>query len=393
MNKTLARGNILFYGAYILYFTLCAIQNIQLLYNTPFLSMMELLKLFSVAVVIVKIFTEQIYQSKDFVCICAVMLLVFIACVCNRNLDLFYCVCFMIGLKDIVFSKVLFITFIIHMCIFAGMAVGIQTGIVQSQMYGAVVWAGTMLSEDSLGRYNLGFIHPNTASALVLFTTLIYMCIKKKCYFIDLVAVICVNYLVYQKTGSRTCFLITLVFLPLMYWFGNKLRLRKYWKVIFILSPLIIILTATFAQIFYTEDNLLLAKINQMLSGRLGLGHRGFLDYGVTLFGQKTLWVTNDNPYGLPYNYVDSAYMRILLENGIIVFILLCIITVVTMQRLVRTQNYKLCIAFLTLLVHSMVEVSIYNMSWGPFCLLMGQMGIIESGKELKYAKQEKGYL
>ena len=104
--------------------------------------------------------------------------------------------------------------------------------------------------------------------------------------------------------------------------------------------------------------------------------------------GKKILWISDfNNEYGLPYNIVDCAYMKILLENGIVVFIFLCIVIVMTMYYLVKMKNGKLCVAFLSLLVHSMVETSICDISWTPFCLLMGQMAVLDNNKEQKDAK------
>ena len=361
MNKTLTRGEILFFAAYIFYFAVNMIKRTGILNLILIPNVLGLLEILSVFIVALKILSEKAYKNRDFIVIVFTILLIFISCVCNANFDLFFSVCFMIGMKDISYQKMLKVTFLIQIVIFITIAAGILTKTIPNQLTGTMVWANTIIDDNAVGRYNLGFSHPNVASGVVLFSTLVYMCLRNRCSLAELFIALTVNYLVYQKTGSRTCFLMILVFLPFMYWFSNKKNMQKYWRVLLTIAPVIIILTAVFAQIFYNENNALLAKINTLLSGRLNLGHGGWLKYGITLFGQKITWIVNlGGEQGRPYDYVDSAYMRVLLENGLLVFILLCIMSVVTMRRFVRAGNGKFCIAFLALLVHAMVEISIY---------------------------------
>lgn len=387
-EKMIIREDMLFFGAYILYLTVAVIQHTQLSYMMPVPSILELLKIGAALVVGLKVILDKEYTGNQVVVFCFLAVIVVISCMCSGNLDLFCFFCFIFGIKDISYIKVLKIAFLINMIIIAIIAIGVCIGVIPNEMAGTIVWSNTMISDKFVARYNLGFGHPNTASAVVFFTTMLYMCIRNKCSFLELLISFGINFMVYQNTGSRTCFLITIVFLPLMYCFVNKRALQKCWQMFFMIASVIIVLGSTFMQIFYDPNNETLAELDSMLSRRLWLGHQGLLDYGITLFGQNILWINDpNNEYGLPYNIVDSAYMKILLENGIVVFIFLCIAVVMTMYYLVKIEDGKLCVAFLSLLVHSMVETSICDISWTPFCLLMGQMAILDNNKEQKDEK------
>ncbi len=383
MKEKMMRDDMLFFTAYILYLIVVAIKNTQLWNIIPMPSVLELLRIGAVLIVCFKIVSCREYTGRQIIVFCFIIMIVFISCIQNKNFDLFYFVCFVFGIKDISYVRVLYITFIIYIMIIVVITISICTGILSNEAVGFAVWSDTMINGEFAERNTLGFGHPNKASAIVFFATMVYMCIRNKCSFLELVISFGINFMVYQKTGSRTCFLIIIIFLPLMYWFSNKKKFQKYWQVLFTIASLIIILTATLMQIYYDPNNAFFVEINSLLSSRLQLGHQGFLDYGITLFGQDIFWITDwNNEYGLPYNYVDSAYMRVLLENGIIVYVFLCIAIVATMYSLAKREKGKLCIAFLALLVHSMVEMSIYNIAWSPFCLLMGQMAILNDSKE-----------
>lgn len=383
MEEKMTRDDMLFFGAYILYIMVAVIKPTQLFGAFPFPGALELLRVCAVVIVCFKIISNQEYISRETLVFYLAVIITFISCMHSKNFDLFYFVCFSFGIKDISYSKVLRVTLFVHIIVIIMVVIGVSTGIISNEIKGDIVWSETMIDSEFVERNTLGFGHPNTASAVVFFTTIIYMCVKNGCSFLEFIISFGINFMVYQKTGSRTCFIITIIFLPLMYWFANKKTFHKYWQVLLTVAPVIIILVAILMQIYYDPNNEFFVEINSLLSSRLQLGHQGFLDYGITLFGQSILWISDwNNEYGLPYNYVDSAYMRILLENGIIVYIFLCIFIVITMYYLAKKKERMLCIAFLALLVHSMVEMSLYDLSWSPFCLLIGQMAILDSNKE-----------
>lgn len=383
MKEKMIRDDMMFFTAYILYLVVGVIRHTQLLNVMPMTGILELVRIGAVSVVCIKIILSKEYTSRQVTIFCFAVFIVFVSCMYSKNFELFYFVCFIFGIKDVSYSKVLKVTFIIQMIGIGIVIVSVWTGIISNETMGAVVWSETMVSDEFIERNTLGFLHPNTASAVVFFTTIIYMCMRNTCSFLEFIISFGINFMVYQKTGSRTCFIIIIIFLPLMYWFANKKTFHKYWQVLFTVAPIIIILVAILMQVCYDPNNEFFVEINSLLSSRLQLGHQGFLDYGITLFGQSILWISDwNNEYGLPYNYVDSAYMRVLLENGIIVYIFLCIFIVITMYYLAEKKKGMLCIAFLALLVHSMVEMSIYSIVWSPFCLLMGQMAILDNDKD-----------
>lgn len=385
MEEKMTRDDMLFFGAYILYLIVATIKNTQLWSIIPMASAFELLRIGSVVMVCFKIVLDKEYTRRQVTAICCIIAIIFLSCIYSRDFDLLYFICFAFGIKGIAYFKVLRVTFSIHIIVICIIIISVSTGIISNEMMGSIVWSETMISDEFTQRYTLGFGHPNTASSIVLFVTMIYMCMRNKCSFLEFVIGFGINFMVYQKTGSRTCFIIAIIFLPLMYWFANKKKFQGYWQVLLTIAPIIIILTATLMQVFYNPNNELFVEIDTLLSSRLRLGHQGFLDYGITLFGQNIFWVgmyNIDNEYGFSYNYVDSAYMRILLDHGIIVYIFFCIAAMITMYYLVKIKNGKLCIAFLALLVHSIVEISIYNISVSPFCLLMGQMAVLDYDKK-----------
>lgn len=384
MKKYHTKGEILFFGAYIIFFTFVAMGTSRVIELFPIPGIIEIMKFLSVCIILLKIVSEQVYEPVGVLIFFSAFCSILISSQISGDYQLLYTVCFIFGMRNVSFYDVLKVSFFIQIMVFGITAISVYCGAVSNEMVGQMVWTSTMISEDAVNRYNLGFIHPNTISAMVFFVTLTYMCLRRKCSLIELIIGLGINYMIYQKTGSRTSFLITLLFLPVMFWFLHKRRFQRYWKKIFTLSPVIIIISALMAQIFYNPANSVLSKINTMLSGRLELGHSGFWNYGVRLFGQKILWITGSNEMRMPYNYVDCSYLRILLQNGVVIFGLICIACVLTMYRLAEAENRELCVSFLALLVYSMIEPNLMGMGVQVFFMLIGQQGNLEKNRKMQ---------
>lgn len=377
MKERYTKGEILYFSAYIVYFTVSVLGIANVIHLFPFSGVLGIMKICSALIVLLKIVWKEDVKRDNFLIFLFLISVVLIVCVNTGNFDLFCCLCFGYGMKDISYRTVLKISIIIQICVMFLTAVAIYGGLIQNEMVGTMVWTNTVIDEEAAGRYNLGYSHPNAISAIVLFTTLMYMCVRKKCTFFEGLLGLIINYLIYQKTGSRTCFLITIMFIPLMFYFLQKRKLQEYWKWLLRISPIFITLTAVFSQLFYDETNNIFLKINSILSGRLSLGHHGLMDYGITLFGQKIAWVGSNIP-GVPYNFVDCSYVRILLDYGIIIFVVVFVLNIITMFKLVKLEEKGLCIAFLAFLVHNMIEPTIFTISIQPFFLLMGQTGFLD---------------
>lgn len=175
----------------------------------------------------------------------------------------------------------------------------------------SAVWddclGSTMLGGDG-HRYAMGYGHPNMASAVLFFWTIMYFVVKRRLTVWNVVFGIAVNYWLYTYTGSRTSFLLTLLVLPLM-WCLDK-YFKRIWQKLFLLAAAFLPVGNVLLQICYRPESTVYSIFNKLLSGRIGLGHDGFYNFGVLFFGQTIVW----NSSGTEYNIVDNAYMYILVS-------------------------------------------------------------------------------
>lgn len=120
----------------------------------------------------------------------------------------------------------------------------------------------------------------------------------------------------------------------------------------------------------YSPNVVLLTKLNNTLSGRLGLGHRAFSEIGISLFGQEVVWigmgnVTNDQvPAG--YNFVDCSYLNILFTFGIIAALAAIAIFSFMAFRNRKDSRFVLAIAMVSLnciVAHHFIELA-YHPFW-----------------------------
>ena len=74
----------------------------------------------------------------------------------------------------------------------------------------------------------------------------------------------------------------------------------------------------------YTPNNVILRKLDNLLSTRLYFGNLAFKNYNVDLLGQYIYQVGNGGIHHSPitnYFFIDVSYVRILMMQGLVAFI------------------------------------------------------------------------
>jgi len=372
MREHYDKGEILYLGAYIIYLTASIMSVAKIIHLFPFAGLLAYLKLFAAGVVFLKILLSENYNRNDMILFLILTALAIYSGIQAGTLTLFCAVCFIFGVRDISFSVILKISIIIQTIIMMITALAIQGGMIENEAHGSFVWQETAMDLSDLMRYDLGYYHPNTVSGIVLFFSFMLICYWKRCSLFTFCLCMIANYWVYQYTGSRTSFLVFVICLPIMFWFTHKRRIQKIWKVLLIVSPLILSMLAVLISIFYDPTVEWMYELDTLLSSRLRLGQTAFEEYGFLAFGQKIDWV---NTSWENYNYVDSSYMRLLLDNGYLVFIVVIIVCIFTMYTLLKQEKREYAIAFLAVMVYAMIEPTIFSIENQPFYLLMGYIG------------------
>lgn len=369
MEKYYTKSELLFFLAYIIFFTssaleLTRIKEVFVIIHSVFILMKQGIAI----LLILKILEDKVYTRKELIAFVFITMAVALSQY-NSGVDyLLFTICLALTMKKIKFSDVLKVTIVIQIVIVLFTFIFVAQGKIMDGIYGDLVWGNTIIQSEDKKRHDLGYFHPNSISAVVFFLSMMILCVKKNIKFWHIILGVLLNYLLYMRTGSRTSFLLAVSFLPFLWFMDRKKEFSKFWKKFFCLASIAIPIIAMAGQIFYNPSNEIYEKLNQALSGRIGLGHNGFFEFGGTLFGQQIVFVTDAY-----YKLIDCAYMYFWVLLGGIFYFLFVIGCFITMKRLVYNEQKKLCVAFFAWMVFGMIEAVMLVIAYEPFCLLLGQ--------------------
>lgn len=292
------------------------------------------------------------------------------------NNDLLLCIILIVGSYGIDFKKILKIylleSVVLTILTTCAAIAGLIPNIINHQ-YGRT-------------RYALGSIWCTDYSAKVFFMLLICLYLySRKMRWFHWIGLLAVCSAVFAATFGKLDFICMILSIA-VFFFHEMLqkrdgKLKDMWKTFLekgavFFTPCAAALM-TILTLIYTPSNSLLQKLNNALSGRLGLGHRAFSDIGVTVFGQEVTWIGMGNhsndmvPEG--YNFVDCSYLNILFTFGII----LALAAIAAHAFLAYKNRKDLCFVLVIALIslncivaHHFMEFS-YNPFWAAMFAVM----------------------
>lgn len=209
-------------------------------------------------------------------------------------------------------------------------------------------------------RHSLGFAHPNRLGSFLLVTTMyiLYLLDSNKynifLFIICLLSLVSSYFITYSRTASvgLLLVLITVFFCKSNNLFFRYLRFRfeKISIFIFISSLLSSFLLPFFYLIGVIHINI--AYVDSNILSRVYLSANGLLTYGVTLLGQKIEFygTTAAQQLHIVSNGIDNAYFYLLIQYGVIPFIVILLLFLFTIRKLWLFKDYK-ALAFFNILV------------------------------------------
>ena len=195
-------------------------------------------------------------------------------------------------------------------------------------------------------RYGLGFIYSPFASIILLYISFLYIYIKNmNIKYFQILIIFILNNLIYIFTDTKNCYafiIFTIIVLLILLQKPNNIFIKKIKsllnKIVSFFAIFIYPISAIFiiyTTLLYEKNIPIIYKFNFLLSGRIALGFNALKQYGFPLIGTKVSY-----SFGEGYNYVDSAYIQVLLSNGIIVLIISLLIYMIVGYGLVKKKNY-----------------------------------------------------
>lgn len=314
------------------------------------------------------------YTRKE-IMISAIILTTFtIAAVVADYSFLFEIAFLIVAAKDISADKILKIYVVIGTVILIAAFMASQMGWIENLQY----WKGENM------RFSFGIIYPTDFAAHIFYLILASVCICNRVVRIrDILLALFLAIFVYKEALASTSFLCIVVFAVMIFIFKLYLAseqnsiVEKMQKSHFM--HLLAYAPVLFAGLFmimahmYNPDKVFWIRLDAALSERLKNSSRGIQEYGYKLFGQQI----QEAGWGrsvaerTDYFFLDDSYIRIALEYGLIIFIVILCLYVFLSRKALKEGRVIMVIAIFMVAVHCFMEQHLLEVAYNPFFLLL----------------------
>lgn len=305
-------------------------------------------------------FLEKEYSLKELVLIVGVGILLLLSALSSKNKNALIFWVFIVAAHDVDFQEIIKWSLWVHIGALLFVIGTCYAGIVENQIYvqGA---SGTRI------RDSLGFQYTTQGAHYYFYMILFWIYWRKeKITWKELALITAVHIYFFIKTDTKNVMALGALAIIGAIILKYVPYLRKYKKIYSLIAvgiaPLMSIGIILFS-IRYDESVEWMKKCNDFITGRLRLGHNGYLNYGIRPFGQYVSWSEGD------YHYVDSSYVQTLLCLGIVIFILV-LIGLVTMGIFIsiRKDTYFLLV-YALFVVHSTFDSQLIWIGYNSFLM------------------------
>lgn len=321
--------------------------------------------------VVAKIIFSKQYELKDVV-IAAIIVGAFgLSAVLSGYIELIQIGLLIAGAKNVDFKKILKVYVIIGLLMMTVALVLSQTGVIVD------IITYTPRKINGGMRHSYGSIYPTDFAAHVFYLIMAIACAfewgKKK--WMLYVATLVISGLVMYKCLALTTTICLVMFVVLAIVVELALKrenaFSKIFEKVLELSPIILALVFFVLCKLYTVGNAIMEKINVVLSKRVEIGNSAFEKYNIKLFGQ---FIKEQGWGGLPegvdesqYFFLDDSYIRILLEYGLVLFIVVMVLYTLSIKRAFDKKQTMIAVALVAIGMHSFMEHHYLEVAYNPF--------------------------
>lgn len=369
-EKSIFRTELIFFVALAIYMLAKTIEISTIFNEIGWMpQFMKLLRYLSYVIILVKLLYDSIYLKLEIVKLILIFLLLgLISLHINSNV-LFCSFFFIIAARNIDIRKLLLGALWIQLILTIMIAVASQIGLVSDWMYNI----------EGRNRHSLGYIYPSYIASIFFYMILAYMYIRKeKLHLLETIMIGVLNCIIFVLTDSKTSFVLTflaiVVFFVLKY-YKKELKNNLISKLLYSYSVFGIAIISIVTCIVYNDENNFLVKINSFINNRLIMGHNALMEHGVTLFGEKIRWIGfgglgyTTSALKEEYNFVDCSYVKVLLDYGIIFFVIMLSGYALVSYRAIKEKDRFLCNCILFMCIYSIIEPRIIEFGFNPFVL------------------------
>ena len=368
-------GSQIFFIAFVIFFVSSFIQDTTLAeaLNGRFL---RLCSYISLPLLLFKIYFIDRWSKKELFVISILILLGMITWRMAHELQLLTIVPFVVGAKNVNFKDIITWYMYLNVILLLTMAIFSLLGIIPNLIYRAA---------PRPPRYSLGLIYTSSLATHYFYLVLAYCYLRfSKLRWTDYLLIIIGDVIFMMITNTKLDFIATLIVIPVMViaqraFRGHKLSeiLASFWWMAVPITSSIII----FASYFYDDSNHIMKAVDDLTSGRLGLGHRALTNYDIHILGQTIVEHTYGGSNGLKlanqldgvshYFFIDSSYIRMFLLWGLLAFILIIVYMTYIAMRSIFRRTFVLAAIILIASLNFMFEPDIIKIIYDPFLLAL----------------------
>lgn len=312
---------------------------------------------------------KKFTYSKAEMIFAAIIGISFLICAFKNDMYsfLFMLAFLIVGAKDISIDKILGVYLIIGIIMMAAAFICSHYGIIENLQY----WKNEQM------RFSFGAVYPTDFAAHIFYLILAAICLfNRKVYIIEPVIICVVAYVVYKWTIASTSFICMagFAFFLIVYCIVAKIKapIKDNWfSKILSIAPVGLAALFIGMTVAYDANDPRWISINDKLSDRLTNSRLGLDTNGFNLFGKYI----EERGWGksviekADYFYLDDSYIRIMLEYGIIVLVVVLAIFIVASRRAAKAGRITMVVAIAFIALHSFMEHHLVEIAYNPFIL------------------------
>ena len=317
------------------------------------------------AVVFVTSFCIDKYKTKEFLIRLVTAAVIFLVTAKSHSIGFGLCALSIITSLNINVEKIIKNTIRNNLFFIVIVVIPALLGFIPNNVY----------MHNGIKAYSLGFAYYSNLPNIIFMITLAMYWLSKSKIKESLILLISfpVQVVIYKISTLRLTFYLYLLFLVVAVcakFYNRKKRHRLMTIFSTVMFP--VGCMGTFIMSFLYEKSRLIAKFNEVINYRLGFNYKGFMMYGLSLFGKKIemveeYWDANNINH---YFYIDSGYVFSFLSYGIIFFCLLIAMYTFLSRYAIKNNQIKLAVWCLMICIYSVINDVMFNTALNPLPMI-----------------------
>jgi hypothetical protein len=275
-------------------------------------------------------------------------------------------VVFIICARDIDFEKVVKLTIVVSSILLAVIVFSSFAGIIQNHFDSYV----------ARPRHWVGFRYASFGPTLLFnISALVVYIRQEKLGKLELLILVPANVAMFIMTNSRLPFYLTILVLVFAYLSEYRTipadKLKPLWMLM-VISPLIFGSICVWAGYHYDPSVAKWASLNATLSGRLRLEYTSLTTRGVKWWPRAFPMTTDGGVFNPGYNFIDSLYILVLQEYGIIFSVLFMALVIYGLWKMYKRGEYYLLFVSSAYSLFAIIDQLILGINYNTFWLALG---------------------